>query len=91
MPLGVVVSLLAGAWWIGSTMSGVQHEVALLRRDLNQVVAVAATRTELEALRRDVLDLQRMMAERVTWVSADAWCRELEASRPQEKWPKLSR
>lgn len=34
MPLGVVVSLLAGAIYIGGTMAGVQHEIAMLRKDL---------------------------------------------------------
>ena len=37
VPLGLVCSLLVGAWWIGARMSDVQHEVALLRRDLNQM------------------------------------------------------
>lgn len=52
MPLGVVVSLLAGAWWIGTRMSDVQHEVSLLRRDLAQMQASsseALTKRELRA------------------------------------------
>ena len=52
MPIGVVVSLLVGAWWIGARMSDVQHEVALLRRDLSQIQTTAAdsiTRREWRA------------------------------------------
>ncbi len=52
MPLGVVISLLAGAWWIGVRMSDVQHEVALLRRDLSQMQTISAdalTRREWRA------------------------------------------
>lgn len=37
MPMGVVVSLLMGAWGIGSRMADVSHEVAMLRRDLSQM------------------------------------------------------